>query len=128
MVSRKPIPRARSIIEETLVLQVRADGLPAPTREHRFHPVRKWRFDLAWPDRMLGVECEGATWVNGRHTTGAGFEKDCEKLNAAQLMGWRVLRYTRGMVERGEAIAGIRLAIETQSPPERALVTSSPTT
>lgn len=111
MASRKPIPKARSVIEETLILQIRADGLPAPVREYRFHPERKWRFDLCWPDRMLGVECEGATWVNGRHTTGAGFEKDCEKINAAQLMGYRVLRYTRRMVETGSAVDGIRIAL-----------------
>lgn len=63
-------------------------------REYRFHPTRKWRFDLAWPDSMVALEIEGAVWVQGRHTRGSGFAKDMEKYNAAALLGWRVLRTT----------------------------------
>lgn len=93
-----------SIIEETFATQVRAMKLPVPEREHRFHPVRKWRFDFAWPDRKVAVECEGAIYMNGRHTRGSGFELDCEKYNAAMLLGWRVFKVTRRMVEKGIAI------------------------
>lgn len=39
-----------------LLTQVRAAGLPAPVTEHRFHPVRRWRFDFAWPDEHLALE------------------------------------------------------------------------
>lgn len=68
-------------------------GLPAPIREHRFHPVRRWRFDLAFIDHRVAVEIDGATWTQGRHTRGSGFILDCEKLNTAAAMGWRVLRF-----------------------------------
>lgn len=78
--------------------------LPVPEREHRFHPVRKWRFDFAWPEKLIAFECEGAIYMNGRHTRGSGFEKDCEKYNAAMLLGWRVFKVTRRMVEQGIAI------------------------
>lgn len=58
-------------------------------REYRFHPVRRWRFDFAWPAEKLAVEIEG----RGRHQTFVGFRNDCEKYNAALQLGWRVLRF-----------------------------------
>jgi len=64
--------------------------------EHRFHPTRRWRFDFAWPSKKIAVEIEGGTWTGGRHTRGAGFQKDCEKYNAAAVLGWTVLRFTAG--------------------------------
>ncbi len=85
-----------------------AAGLPAPVPEFRFHPTRKWRFDFAWPDVpilimrgnsggfccRLAMEIDGAVWKQGRHTRGAGYIADMEKLNAAAMAGWLVLRYT----------------------------------
>jgi very-short-patch-repair endonuclease len=70
-----------------------------PVQEHRFHPVRKWRFDWAFPHVRLAVETEGAVWVSGRHTRGAGYIKDMEKYNMAQEMGWIVLRYQTGKID-----------------------------
>lgn len=77
-----------------------ACGYPAPVTEYRFDAERHWRFDFAWPARKVAVEIEGATWTRGRHTRGAGFEKDAEKYNAATLLGWRVLRFTGDMLKR----------------------------
>lgn len=68
-------------------------GMPDPVPEHRFAPPRRWRFDRAWPSEMVAVELEGGVWTAGRHTRGAGFLGDLEKLNAAVVLGWRVLRY-----------------------------------
>ena len=65
-----------------------------PEREYRFHPDRKWRFDLAWPDNRLAVEIEGLTRSGGRHQRMAGYTHDCEKYREAAKAGWRVLRYT----------------------------------
>jgi very-short-patch-repair endonuclease len=73
--------------EETLALQIRAVKLPEPVREHRFHAVRRWRFDFAYPDQKLAIEVEGGVWSVGRHTRGAGFTKDCEKYNTALMDG-----------------------------------------
>lgn len=71
-----------------------ATGLPAPEAEYRFDPIRKWRFDFAWPKLMIAIEVEG---LNPRgysgHTTVQGYVKDMEKYNAATVLGWRVLRY-----------------------------------
>jgi hypothetical protein len=82
---------------------LRAAGLPAPVREHRFAPPRRWRFDYAWPACRLALEIEGGVWVGGRHVRGRGFESDCEKYSEAALRGWRVLRVTPAMLRDGRA-------------------------
>lgn len=100
-----------SKLEETFALQLRAMKAPEPAREHRFHPVRKWRFDFAWPDRLFAVEIEGGVWTGGRHTRGAGFVKDMEKYNAAAELGWKVLRFHGGEVRKGTAIKTVMEAL-----------------
>lgn len=97
---------------DTLLIQVRAAGLPEPEREVRFAPPRRWRFDLAWRDHLLAVEVDGAVYAGGRHTRGKGYERDAEKLNTAVLMGWRVLRFSTGMVASGEALATLEQALK----------------
>jgi hypothetical protein len=67
-------------------------GITKPEFEYRFHPERKWRFDLAWPAAKVALEIDGAVWSGGRHTRGSGWLKDTEKLNAAACLGWRMLR------------------------------------
>ncbi|MCP4049885.1 MAG: DUF559 domain-containing protein [bacterium] len=61
-------------------------------REYRFHPSRRWRFDLAWVNKKIAVECDGGQFkaLGGRHNTDA----DREKINTATQMGWRVLRFS----------------------------------
>lgn len=83
-----------SMFETLVFYRIRTAKLPEPVREHRFHLIRKWRFDFAWPDQKVALECEGGVWTRGRHTRGKGFNSDCEKYNAAVLEGWKVLRYT----------------------------------
>ena len=66
--------------------------------EHRFHPDRKWRFDVAFPTFKVAVEIEGIKHYGkgiGRHQSAAGYRRDCEKYNAAAELGWVVLRYTQ---------------------------------
>jgi hypothetical protein len=65
-----------------------------PVREYRFHPQRRWRFDFAWPSRLVALEIDGGKWTRGRHQRPQGSQKDMEKLNNAILMGWRVIRAT----------------------------------
>ncbi len=93
-----------SELEDRLLWQIKVSGLPEPEREYRFANPRLWRFDFAWPDYRLAVECEGGIWAGGRHTRGAGFERDCEKHNQAILSGWRILRFTRRQIDSGEAL------------------------
>jgi len=74
---------------EALWLQMK---IPPAVKEHRFHPVRRWRFDYAWPDRKIALEVEGGVFTGGRHSRGAGMIADMQKYNTAALLGWRVLR------------------------------------
>ena len=67
-------------------------GLPEPVTEHKFHPIRRWRFDYAWLDYKIALEVEGGVWTGGRHTSSVGFIKDMEKYNAAACLGWRIIR------------------------------------
>ena len=78
--------------EMAVSLQIFAAYLPKYETEYRFHPTRKWRFDFAWPDWKIAVECDGMAWQagGGRHNTDA----DREKINTATSMGWSVLRFS----------------------------------
>lgn len=78
--------------------------------------MKDWRFDLAYPDRMLAIEVEGGTWVGGRHVRGEGYREDCIKYNQAELLGWRLLRFTTDMIRDGIAIETIKTAF--QLPPK----------
>ena len=80
-------------------------------REYQFDNKRKWRLDRCWPSKMVAVELEGGVHSGGRHVRGAGFEKDCEKYNAAALAGWKVGRFTAGMVRSGSALEWLKKAL-----------------
>lgn len=97
--------------EQEFALQCLANNL-SPVREHSFHPERRWRFDFAWPEYKLAVEIEGGVWNNGRHNRGSGFVADCEKYNAAALLGWTVLRFPTQQVSNGSAMASVLEFIE----------------
>ncbi len=80
----------------------RSEGLPDPVTEHRFHPVRKWRFDYAWPDHLVALEVEGGVFgykrkngtrsKTGAHSSVTGILRDIEKYSEAAALGWRILR------------------------------------
>lgn len=108
---RSKAPKVPSKGEALLLAQIERLGLPTPVLEHRFLLHRRYRFDFAWPDRKLAVEVEGGTWVDGRHSRGAGFEADCEKYALAVLAGWRVIRATTGQVRNGKALKWIEAAL-----------------
>ena len=89
-----------------------AHGLPRPEEEYRFHPVRRWRFDYCWPALKVALEVQGGGWVRGRHHRPRGYERDIEKLNEAQLLGWLVLWATPAQLDRGAALAWVKRAIQ----------------
>jgi hypothetical protein len=61
---------------DTFAAIVRAAGLLAPIREHRFAPPRRWRFDLAGPSLRFALEIEGGVWTGGGHVRAKGYECD----------------------------------------------------
>ena len=96
--------------------------------EHRFHPARRWRFDYAVPSRMLAFEYHGHSgFVGGGasgHSSIKGLTNDCEKMNQATLMGWRVLAFTALHFRDSERLkhkltpplARIQMAINERTP------------
>lgn len=63
-------------------------------REYKFLHDRRFRFDLAIPEKNIAIEFEGGVWTRGRHVRGKGYVNDCKKYNLAVMYGWRLLRYT----------------------------------
>lgn len=111
----------REALETTLAHQLRALGLTDGMRTQvAFHPTRKWRFDFCWAANMLAMEVDGGTWVGGAHSRGSGQEKDCEKLAAAVILGYRVMRATTNQVKDGTAAlwleAALRPGLASRSP------------
>lgn len=68
----------------------------------KIYPQYKdYRFDIAIPECMqseiissVAFEFEGAIWTNGGHVRGKQYTDNCTKYNIAQLMGWKVVRFT----------------------------------
>ena len=107
--------KRRSHLEDKILFLVQAYKLPVPEREFRFHPTRKWRFDLAYPYQKIAVELEGGVWISGRHNRAPGFIADCEKYSVAAIMGWIVIRLTSEMINNGTAIELINKALEVRN-------------
>lgn len=101
-----------SDLEMELEFQIRAYKLPAATREYRFDPVRRWRFDFCWIPQKVALEVEGGIWIGGGHNRGKGFISDCDKYNKATLGGWRVFRVTGNHIRSGEAVALLQAALK----------------
>lgn len=104
-----------SDLESAFLVACRQLGLPEPEREFRFAPPRRWRFDFAWPTLKVAAECEGGTWINGRHNRGSGFEADMTKYNAAALAGWTVLRFGGTAIKSGDAARMTALALNQRA-------------
>lgn len=98
-------------LERILRWHLKAAGLDDGLEEQvRFDPVRRWRFDFAWPAERLAVEVDGGLYIRGAHSRPAGQLRDMAKQNEAVLAGWRVLRVTRDHLASGEALGWIARA------------------
>lgn len=119
-------------------------GLEKPEPDYQFAlPKRKWKVDRAWPRERVAVELEGGAHgrrvkchncneivrakkgdgsvgkeirIGGWHTRGGRFQKDAEKYNALEELGWVVLRYTNHNViaEPFEMVDQIRRVLEAR--------------
>lgn len=103
-----------------LICAVENAGYPRPELEYAFHPVRKWRFDLAWIAPKIAVERHGGKFVStscecgkrftrfvSKHHDRNGLEMDAEKSNAATSMGWSVIVATPMMLQDGRALQAV---------------------
>lgn len=88
--------------------------------EYLFHSERGWRFDFAWPDKMVAAEIEGGVFSGGRHVRGEGFSEDIEKYNQAVILGWKLLRFTPQQLEADPATC-IGQVLQLLRPPTRTI-------
>jgi hypothetical protein len=92
-------------------LHCQAWNIPQPVAEFRFAAPRRFKFDWAWPDRLIAVEIEGIVYptvrgehrLGGRHVSVAGFTRDIEKYALAFTLGWTVLRVLPKHIQAGMA-------------------------
>lgn len=100
--ARRELDRAmRETLSRLFLAHWRRNELPELTREYRFHPTRKWRFDFALPEQKMAIEVDGGTRQGGRHNRAEGYAKDAEKLNSATALGWTVFRFSDVMLKEG---------------------------
>jgi very-short-patch-repair endonuclease len=99
----------RTDYEGILALQIKMAGLPAPEREYKFAAAegRKFRADLAFPDKMLLIEIDGAV-----HRIKGRFDRDLEKGQIALRLGWRVLHTSPVQVKNGRALQLVEAALK----------------
>ena len=96
---------------DPVLLICKAHKLPRPEGEFEFHAGRRWRFDYCWPSALVALEVNGGVWSRGRHVRGEGYLRDLEKLNRAQLDGWRVLQCTPQQVQSGAIVPMLKEAL-----------------
>ena len=86
-----------SVLERRLIKLILDSGLPPPTTQFKASWLRpiNGRVDLAYVDARLVIEGDGRRW----HVLADAFETDRRRDNAAQLAGWRILRFTWRMIE-----------------------------
>lgn len=112
-----------SELEKKFFKQIKEEGLPVPERQCRQPwPKRRFRADFCWPEERLVIEVDGATWKGkfGRHTSGPGYERDCEKRAIAVINGWRFINVTSRQVRDGQALewASSLLSAHTAAAPQ----------
>jgi hypothetical protein len=70
---------------------IQASDLPAPVTQHQ---IRDTDFvcylDLAWPDRLLGMECDSVE----HHLSVRAFHWERERRRRLLRLGWRILEFT----------------------------------
>jgi hypothetical protein len=107
---RKPVKTYRQQYPTFFRLIDGNPSIPTPVEEYKFHPDRKWRIDLCWPDQKLAVEIEGGTYTRsgGGHRSITGYHKDMEKYNAISMRGLSLLRFTVKEMESCESYDFLR--------------------
>lgn len=94
--------------EDLLEAQMIKAKILTMVREYKFLTTRRFRFDFADVENKLGVEVDGGVFSGGRHTSGIGFSRDCEKFNLAAIDNWSIIRITTQQVKSEQGIDWIK--------------------
>ena len=99
-------------------------GVSDVVMEHAFAKERgrKYRLDLAIPDKKIGLEVHGGAYIQrkgggtgGAHHTIEGRARDMAKGNLAAVMGWIVIEVSPDEVADGTAYRWIEEALDYRS-------------
>jgi hypothetical protein len=98
---------------DPFLLLLRAHGFPLPEVEIVFAPPRRWKADYCWRTLLVIVEREGGLFSRHvqaqlAHAAPVHILRDMEKSNAAQLLGYRYLRYTPTQLDSGACLEELR--------------------
>lgn len=104
--------RPKTDYKAMLVQQCEVAGVKLEP-EFKFHPERRFKADWKVNGHMVLVEYEGGLYSSGKrgHSSIAGIQRDIEKANLAQILGYIVIRVTPKHVVSGEAFRWIEGAI-----------------
>lgn len=61
-------------------------------------PKRRFRFDYVHEPSKVAIEINGQIWHKGGHSSGKGLQRDYEKLNLAQSLGYKVFQLSGNMI------------------------------
>ena len=124
---RTGVGTARPLVEERLTWQgitesdledlfrrvVATTPYPMPDPQHRLSEENGefvGRFDFAYPTRLSIIECDS----EGHHMDPVSFQRDREKQNRAQMLGWTVYRVTwRQLIDDPDSVRAIIATIWT---------------
>ncbi len=81
---------------------------------------RRFRLDLAYPERLIGFELDG--WE--AHGSRNAFDADRDRGNELALQGWRIYRFT-GRTKQATVVRVAQAALRDTSPPTSARSTPS---
>ena len=104
----------KSEIEELLAQQLKEKKIEFE-RERRIIPQRKFKWDFVIDE--LAIEVQGGIWKGSRggHTSGKGYQRDCEKMQLLVLEGYTPVFFTSDDVRKGRAIKWIKEYLDGRS-------------
>jgi very-short-patch-repair endonuclease len=102
--SRQSATESRLEVKAARLL--RRNGLVPPASQL---PAGRYRIDFAWPDKLVGIECDGFEWHGDR----LAWKRDRRRLAELEHAGWRIVHWTwEDVTARSDgAIARLRHAL-----------------
>lgn len=90
-------PKKQTEAQLLLAIHLRELGVRELVTEFQIDPSRRWRADIALPFHRVLIEVDGGM-RSGGHKRGAALEDDYMKQNTAQLLDWKIFRFSNAQV------------------------------
>jgi very-short-patch-repair endonuclease len=92
LLDARPAAPSDSVLETRVIRLLRSSKLPLPVSQYAVREGRRvlLRVDLAYPDQLVAIECDGYRYHSGRKA----WQGDLKRRNLLATRGWRVLHVT----------------------------------